>query len=646
MKGKSKIIAIILCMALVFGLAFGLVGCGGSKNPPVDPPAPVYKVHSVTLQYNDKNIDGGILNVDVSAKTVQLTAKVEKDEKADGTVKFASSEESVASVDGKGLVTLKKEGETVVSATAGEKKHEIVLVVGDDYTAAESYSITVNGGTASATKAEPGSHITLTAAVPEHKDFIKWTFDAGEEDLWVNGNVFRMPAHDVVVTAEYEDMLYTLNVVGATVTAAGAVQDPEGEEGGNTEGGAAPEFDMTVYKFSYETDISVEAIEAPEGKMFVGWDYGSVNNRVGEMGDPEYGPFSMPDSTLTVWAVFSDLTTKVLTAGSVGSYGDSGKGACLITDGAPEGDFKDPDFGGLSGFRMAIPATEGASADYPENIQGSEFDTSSGGSHTLKAVFKNHHETLSVTVELYLTYYGARVSTGNVTVGPGETVTKFFSAGLGINDPWWGFAVREDIGGSAGDVVLLDMVLGAAPTYPNGDKLLQVSGNAEYVHLGAYSNCGTTWEGRRPMLVDNNLGLSSIAIYGGNFKNTPNAYISAPIQNMPEYDPENPVTTVYLKVVNNVTNQTEPTGTFAFAVGRDNNPIDGVVGEQFDREDIVITKVGEVFILKLEIPRTADDGGKYYFSIIKPKIDVNDAYWGHNFSLQMTYNNVMGYEEA
>ena len=641
MRRKSKLLAFLLSAALVLGTVSGLVGCVTDDGPTVEKPDPVYKVYSVTLRYNDANVDGGTINVDLSAGSIQLGANVRKDEAADGTVTYSSSDPAIATIDATGKVTLLAEGETVITASAGGKSHQVVLVVSDDYQTSESHTITVNGGTASVTSAKAGDYVTLSATIPAHMDFIEWQFD-GEDTIWTNGNVFRMPDRDIVITADFDEMLYTLNVVGASVSKADEVTDPEGEDGGNTEGGTSADFDMTVYKFSYETEISLEAIEAPEGKMFIGWDYGTVNNRVGETGDPEYGPFAMPDSTLTVWAVFSDLQTNVL---DVGGYAPPFSGE-RIQDGVPAGDFADPDLQGLSGYRLSIPADTAAETDYPENIPGSHFTTSDGQTKTLKAILKNHHETLSVTIELYITYYGNMVTSGDITIGPGETLIHYFQAGLGIDDPWWGISVRENIGGNSGDAVELDLVVGAAATYPSGDRLLQLSGEPEYVQLGAYDNNGSSWEmGSRPKVIFNELGLSNIAIYGSNFNNVPDGYISAAIQNMPAYDPENPTTTVYIRLINNVTNQQEPLTTLAFAIGTDNNPIDGE-GDQFDRtEDVTITKIGETMLLKLEVKRTADDGGRFYFSIIKPKIDVNDKYWGHNFCVQLTFNNVMGYEE-
>lgn len=638
MKVKSKIIAILLCAVLAFCVIAVFTAC----EETVEPPAPEYKVYSVTLQYNGKNIDGNVLNADVSAGTLQLTTKVVKDDGAEATVTYASSVSEVATVSKDGLVTLAGKGETVISATAGDKKHEIVLVVADDYSVADSYTITVNGGTASVTSAPEGTYVTLTANVPEHQDFIEWEFDV--EGLWINGNVFKMPAKNVNVTAKFEAMKYTLNVVGATVAKADENTDPIGSDGGNTEGGELPEYDMNVYRFEYGTEISVEAIAEPEGKIFVGWDYGVENNRVGEMGIPEYGPFEMPDSTLTVWAVFSPITTTVWTA-ATGPYNGS-----AIKEGGGDSALE-----GLSGYSFSFAANTGASSDYPENITGSAFNTTQSGTQTMKAIFRNKHESLPITVEIYITYYDNMVTSGLVTVGPGEVLTHYFSAGIGIYNPWWGIAVRKDIGGNSDDSVPLDVVLGCAPTYPNGDKLLSVSGAAEYVNLeknGENSvnpkDYGSGWP--RDKILNNDVGLMSVAVYDGNFGADGGSipgYITAKITNMPTYDSNNPTTSVYVRFIYNVNNELEPFGTLDFAITNNTKPINSLGEiEAMDAHHLEVTEFGYTEVFKLEVPRTAEDNGEFYFNIIKMKMDKGDSLAGLNFSVQMTYNNVMGYVEA
>ncbi len=626
MKFASKLVALLLGAVCTFG-ALGLTACTPQQQipdvPKVEKPAKEPAVQSVKVRYNNTDING-TLSVDITAGSLQLTSTVEKDAGVDGSVTYTSSNEEVAAISKSGFVTLFKTGETKITATAGGKTTAFVLIVGNDLSsAAGAKNITVIGGIADQSKGVAGDYITLTPTIPEHKKFLRWDFSV--KKTWTNGNVFRMPEEEITVTAIYEDMLYTLNVIGAELTNAKVA----GEDGGNVKDGNEAEYDMTVYKLPYDAIVELEAIKAPEGKIFVGWDYGQKNNRMGEMGKPTLS-FDMPGENLTVWAVFSNFTNRVWTVGNISGFSSSS-----IENGGG-----DPELQGMNGIRVNIPAGAGGSFDYPENIQGSSFDTTSGGSQCVKAIFKNHSATRSVTVETYITYYGIIVTSGHVTVPAGQTVEKYFTAGLGINNPWWGFAVRETSGVGT-DNVPLDVVLGTAPLYPEGDKQLTVSGKAEYVHLSDYQR--TNWP--REVKLDNNLGLTSIAVYGGNFEGNTNANLNAKLLNLPAFDPANPTQTVYVRLVNNVNNVEEPTGTFKFAIGKTNNPVSGEEGAILDSKEVTITKIGEAIVLKLEFTRTSADE-EFYFSIIKSKIDNDGSLWGHNVSIQMTYNNVMGYEEA
>lgn len=638
MNKKSKWFALAMSAVLAFGTLPLFSGCAGipgldgllgGQEEKVDPPATEYRVYSVTMRYNDKKIDGGILSVDLSAGSIQLTADVLKDDEADGTVTFTSGTEDVATIDASGKVTLKGAGETVITATAGTKTHSIVLSVGAD-DAGKTYGVTVIGGKANVTSSAEGEYVTLETVIPEHKEFVQWNFPESVE--WINGNVFKMPAGDVEITAEYTDKLYTLNLIGATVVQADTTKNPEYTSGGYSETEASKhteEYEINVYKLRYDATIKVEAIDAPDDKMFVGWDYGSTNNRAGDAGVSEYS-FTMPGNTLTVWGIFSE-TKKVFTAGSINGYTTS-----TITDGAPAGGFQDYDLEGMSGFRITMAGNKGGVQGYSnENITGSQLDTTATGTQLVKTIFKNHHATQAVTVETYLTYYGNLATSGEVTIEPGETKTVYWEAGLGINKPWMGFELRSNLTSSSN--VVLDMVCSMAPMYPKGDKLLSVSGKAEYVKLGGYT--ATNWP--REKILNNDVGTTTIAVYGGNFGGSI-GYLTSPISNVPKYDENNATTTIYGKVINNVTNNENPTNTLKFVVSTSANPTDEstIVAET----EIVIEKIGDVILFKLEIPRTADDKGQYYFSIVKSKIDSNDSLFGHNFCVQLTYNNVLGYE--
>ena len=631
MKTRSKVVATVLSVMMLVG-TLPFAGCTPTQpqGTIVEPPAPIYSVQSVTLQYNNVSI-AGTLTADISAKQLQLNAVVQKDEQANGVVTYTSSDEGVATIANDGTVTLLSEGETVISAKAGDKSHTIVLIVNDDFSAKESYTITVNGGTASLTEAAVGEYVTLSAIIPEHKDFIRWNYDV--RGLWTNGNVFKMPAQDIVITADYTDKLYTLNVIGAEVTVDGEQLD--GEIIGNSKNGTEAEYDIVSYGVAYGTEVKVEAIEEPEGKMFVGWDGGVINNRVGEMGDPEY-TFEMPDETYTIWANFSNLTSKVLTASKPGDYWNTSAGSKLITNGVPEGEAEDPELGGLSGYRLTFTPGDSATSGYTnENITGSVLDTIVEGTNTMKAVFKNHGDH-DVTLELFASFYGNICTSGEVTIPANSTVTKFFTGGLGINNPWMGVALRKEIEGS-GASFNVDMVLGSAPMYPEGDPLLSVTGKAELVQLDSSTDTKYNWT--REFFYNEKYGLATYSIYGKQFSGNVPAARTCQITNMPAYDAENPYTIVYARVINNATSG-DYLSQFDICVGTDADPRGGA---NTYYETVVHEKVGDVVLIAIKIPRTENDG-QFYFSVRKTTVEGTGTYYPHNFSVVLAYNNVFGYE--
>lgn len=643
---KKKFLLCLVSMSMLSSLS--LISCGentsvkpGSSNvssstsieEPVTPPSSEARVQSVSFEYNNKKVNG-TLEVNLSKNTLQLNTVVKKDEAFVGEVAHDSSVKTVATIDKAGLVTLLGKGETEITASLGDKKASFVLIVKEDSLSPEIHTITVIGGTASTISASEGAIITLTPTIPEHKKFDNWEFD-GTDEIWKNGNTFKMPDRDITVTGLFEDMKYTLNVIGGTVSKVGEGEIFAGTVTGNTKEGEEAIYDIMSYEFVYGSEISVKALATPSKSMFIGWDYGVTNNRVGETGVTEYGPFTMPDDTLTVWGIFSNRTSAVMTAGRVDGFTTK-----LIKNGAIENGEKDPELDGLSGYRIAINGAATAEGSYPENISGSVLDTLSKGSNTLKAIFKNNHPTLSVTVEVYASFYGNIVTSGWVSVAPGETITKYFSAGLAIVEPYWGFAVREDVGGSSSETIQLDMVLGSAPTYPDGDKLLAVSGKPEYVGFDGFDAWVNPWGGRRPSSANKAVGLAAFAAYTMDFT-TNNMYVKSRINNLPAFDEKNPSTTVYAKVVNNVNTVQTYTATYRIAISKTNNPN---TDSSTVYKEVTVTKHNETKVVAITFDRTADYTGDYYISLVKPQTDGVSGTYPYNLCLQMTYNNVMGYE--
>ena len=633
MKTKAKLLLAVLSLLLLVTL---LAGCNiGSQNGnTVEPPTPVYKVHAVTLKYEGNTVEG-TLTTDVSRSSIQLTTTVQKDAEADGTITYSSSNPKIATIDNSGKVTLISQGETVIVAKAGNKSHSIVLIVKDDFAEKEYFTITVNGGTSNVTKAVAGEYVTLEAIIPAHKDFKSWTYSV--RGVLTSGNLFKMPAEDIVITANYTDMLYQLNVVGARVTADG--EELDGEIVGNTQNGDDPKYDIVSYGVTFGREIKVEALEVGADKMFVGWDGGVVNNRVGDMGIDEY-TFEMPGESYTIWAKYSDLTRNVLTANPK-KYWDTSKGSKVITNGTPEGGSNDPALEGLSGYRLTFSSSDAPITDYPENIQATcNLDSITEGTNTMKVIFKNHGN-YDVILEVYATYYGNICTSGHVTVPANSTVVKYFTCGLGINKPWMGVALRGIENGVSG-TFNVDMVLGSAPMYPDGDPLLITTGKAELVQLDMSTDSKSTysWDGSRPFIFNAKYGVLTNSIYGAQFNGKVPAARSVKISNMPEYDPENPYTTIYARVINNATSG-DYVSKFDICVGTDPDPRNG---SNTYSATVVHEKIGDVVVIAITVPRTANDGD-FYLSIRKTTVEGTGTYYPHNFSVVLAYNNVFGYEE-
>ncbi len=633
MKEKFKLLSLLLSAILIFG-AIGFVGCDNTGK--VEPPAPTYAVQSVTIRYNNAAVNG-TLAVDISANTVQFVADVQKDDGADGTVTFTSSKTAVATVNNSGLATLVGEGETVITAQAGGKQHAIVLVVADSSAGtALSYDIIVNGGTASASKADKDTLVTLTPTVPDHKVFKGWQYSV--DNVWTNGNSFKMPNQKVTVTAIYEDMLYTLNVVGGKLL--NGSTPVEGEDGGNVENGDKAEYDMSVYHLKYDTPVALEAIDNPAGKIFVGWDYGMKNNRKGDVG-AEKLTFAMPGETTTVWAVYSDFTPKVWDDGTMNGA-TIASGTAKITDGVIAGtSTPDPVLEGMSGFRIPYGSDTPAQTGWLENIWGSHFESFESGTQCMKAILRNNSPTYDITIELAVSYFGNRGASGYITVPAGQTVTHHFIVNAGIagdTNPWWGIMVRKNIGGSGLDYVMLDVVLGRADLYPDGDKSLAVSGKADYVALDSTATLGAGFVGHINK-ANNANGMSVWACYNSQMSSTTDAYVTRKITNMPAFDATNPTQTVYIKVSNVCNTSNTPKASYQFGVGTS-------VGTMIKTQVVEFDQTGDSVVLKLEIPRSAADT-EYYFGVFYTgKYSESVVDYAYNIIVQMTYNNVMNYEEA
>ena len=637
MNKSKKFLSLLVGTTILFS-TFITTSCTSSSPPEIN-----YNVYSVKILCDGQVINGEY-SVDLSLGTVQLTTQVDKDEQADGSVTFTSSNPDVADVNSNGLVTLKKAGETVITATVGDESCYIVIVVNGQSSQQTNYTITVSGGVAknadgeTITSAIAGDYITLVPSMPEHKDFVEWNFNT-QTNLWINGNTFRMPSESLIINAEYVDTLYELTMIGGTVKKANGINDPAGEFAGGT----SVETQKMNYKFTYGTEIIVEANNTSSDRMFVGWDLDEMNNRVGEEGVSTYA-FEMIGSEMELTAVFSDVISNILPgANSTSAFTGTGLNnvsSKKIIAGVIEGaSSSDADLQSLYGYSLTIPADHVGMTTTTENIQKSDLNTMDDYEpKTVKIIFKNSGN-YDVTVELGYSYFGNYGSTGVVTIKAKEVVTKVFNSNIGLNDCSWSFAIREKINGSAGETIQLDMVAAAANTYPEGYPLLQKK-DANYVNfekaLTLYSGWGST--GRR---VHNNKLGSQLFVSRANQVKTAPAIANAKVTNMPTFDETKPTTSVYVQVLNLVNQSETPYNKFTILF---TNGIEITETNKLGSAVVDITKPNELLLFKIDVARSASESA-IYMHFVKNAEAKETGSMNYNVFAQFSYNNVFGYEE-
>lgn len=633
-----RTIMLIMAIVLCFAATAAFFGCstGGNNTPPVtyQPPEETPKVHSVSISFNDEAVQG-VLSVDVTRGEIQLGADVQKDDGAQGTLAFTSSVPEVATVDETGKVTLVSAGETVITADFGGVKSNMVLVVSSGTTG--RYTVTVADGSADITTASAGDIVTLTPKIPAHKEFVEWSFAGSEAEVtWISGNMFRMPAGNVTVSATFTDMLYTLTLVGAKVTDDGNETVQKGTVIGYDGDTRSPEFAMTEYKYAYGTELDFEAVDPSGNYMFVGWDANTVNNRIDA--EEEITGFVMPDEATTYWANFSQINTRqLLQPTSILNW------STTPIDGTAAG--ADPDLEGFSGYTFNIPAGTVRTENYNEDIHGSILNTVDNPSQAIRAIFKNRGNQ-PVTVEIYASYLTNLATSGRVTVQPGEVVTKTFIALLGFqNNPWWGFSVRENLTAEGGDVPL-DIVVGCADAYPKGDKTLSVTAGTKRVSLDGYVTSQGVLGAIR---VDNSQGWSLVTAYEHDPYTTLPVVLTARLNNLPEFDADDPYVTLYIKFQNQAAS--DHSYEYMLAFGTDATPLDesGELKAGTKAVEFTVYNQGETKMFAIRVPRAQADN--FYFSIIKRGYDTPDGgkpevvepYYAMNCSIVLTYNNGIGF---
>lgn len=648
----------LIALLLLATMTLGLVSCVQPEDveyegndPTLVEPEVKKEVTSVAIKYNGKTESDGYINVDLSAGSIELTATVRVKNKCEYTLTFESSNTDVAEITDEGKVTLKSAGETVITAKAGDKSHSVVIIVAD--VAKSVYAVSVNGGSANLEQAHESDTVSLTPDPAKTEKFVRWEFvnpDTNETvtDLWVNGNDFRMPAHNLVVTAVYETRTFTLNAVDATI---------KGFSGNSADIKVGDTVDgVKTYYVPAGTTVTFSNREAADGEVFVGWDSVNQGNRKAGALDDEF-TIVMPEENTTVFAVYS--STKSLTYSSFGMAGATGLEKTAITNGILEDATEaDDDLKGMNGYRMTFNANSaGNKSEWKENVSGvNRFTTLGDGSQTIKILYKNH-SNYDVVVEFYASQYKTIATTGEVRVPANSVAEAVLVADYGFHNPAFGFALRNAVGGQSGETVDVDMVWTLANTYPYGDASFDVV-DAKYVEL--YSdpsasdypaNSGIRNNVYRTGPIAGEFGGASVTAGSiGGRKNVNNErgmtcvntrddytdskggtrYIYAKLANLPEYDPEDPTVTVYFRFIN--TNEYSYKLSFGLGKSTDVNNDASRVSYEID------VQPNSTSIFGITIDRESAEEDIYVSIQILGETARNE----YNFCVQMMYNNRIG----
>ena len=162
----------------------------------------------LSLTINSVPVTGISLNAEAlelyTGETATLTAMVTPENATNKAVTWESSNTEVATVDNNGKVTALKPGTATITATAGSVTAECTVTVSRKPVIPDPNGITVTQPANGTIRVNPsngsvGTLITVTATPDEGYELAYITVD-GEK---ITGNTFRMPDHDVTVSAVF-----------------------------------------------------------------------------------------------------------------------------------------------------------------------------------------------------------------------------------------------------------------------------------------------------------------------------------------------------------------------------------------------------------------------------------------------------------
>ncbi|MBQ6022726.1 MAG: fibronectin type III domain-containing protein, partial [Clostridia bacterium] len=180
-----------------------------------------------------------------------------------------------------------------------------------------THSITVANGTASVSSAAKGTTVTITASVPESKEFDRWEVVKGDitlADASKATTTFVMGDLDVEVKAVFKDIFHTVTVTDGTASVSSATKG---------------------------TTVTITAAAAPEGKAFDKWEVVKGGITLADV-TANVTTFVMGDLDVEVKAAYKDLPSEkhsvTVTSGTADkSTAAKGETVTVTASAAPEG---------------------------------------------------------------------------------------------------------------------------------------------------------------------------------------------------------------------------------------------------------------------------------------------------------------------
>ena len=192
----------------------------------------------VPIEVNNITLDYTTLLRKVGETPVLITATIEPADALDKSLTWNSDDEAVATVTN-GLVAFVGVGSTNITATATNGVLATCAVTVSPVTYAISVDANITNGSITPDKTEASANETITLTVTPDPNYqlvagsLKVNGDASiVEPNGINQYKFSMPAEDVEVTAQFEQMGYIINVTanpaeGGVVSGAGIYSDGE-----------------------------------------------------------------------------------------------------------------------------------------------------------------------------------------------------------------------------------------------------------------------------------------------------------------------------------------------------------------------------------------------------------------------------------